>query len=127
MPKDKGCIVMPRTSRLIIPDEKAVYHVMSRTALDGFPLQDVEKDFMLDLIKRLSALYFAEILGFCIMGNHFHLLVKMIPDHDFSDEEIRKRFEAFFGESRELRPSRATSTSGEYSAREMPLSSRTGT
>ena len=41
---------MPRTSRLIIPDEKAVYHVMSRTALDGFPLQDVEKDFLLDII-----------------------------------------------------------------------------
>ena len=59
---------MPRTSRLIIADEKAVYHVMSRTALDGFPLKDVEKDFMLDLIKRFSALYFTEILGFCLMG-----------------------------------------------------------
>jgi hypothetical protein len=33
---------MPRTSRMIIADEKAVYHVMSRTALDGFPLEDVE-------------------------------------------------------------------------------------
>ncbi len=42
---------MPRTSRMIIADEKAVYHVMSRTALDGLPLKDVEKDFMLDLIK----------------------------------------------------------------------------
>ena len=48
---------------------------MSRTALDGFPL----KDFMLDLIKRFSALYFTEILGFCLMGNHFNLLVEMIP------------------------------------------------
>lgn len=56
---------MPRTSRLIISDEKAVYHVMSRTALDGFPLKDVEKDFLLDLMKKFSALYFTEILGFC--------------------------------------------------------------
>ena len=39
---------MPRTSRMIISDEKAVYHVMSRTALDGFPLKDVEMDFTLD-------------------------------------------------------------------------------
>ena len=59
---------MPRTSQMIIDGEKAVYHVMSRTALDGFPLQDVEKDYMLDLIKRCSALYFAEILSFCLMG-----------------------------------------------------------
>jgi hypothetical protein len=38
---------------------------MSRTALDGFPLGDIEKDFMLDLIKRYAALYLAEILGLC--------------------------------------------------------------
>ena len=62
---------MPRTSRMIIADEKAVYHVMSRTALDGFPLKDFENDFMLDLIKRFSSLYFTEILGICLMGNHF--------------------------------------------------------
>ena len=93
---------MPRTSRLIVVGEKAVYHVMSRTALDGFPLKDVEKDFMLDLIKRFSSLYFTEILGFCLMGNHFHLLVKMIPDHRFTDEEIQKRFEAHYGDGREF-------------------------
>jgi hypothetical protein len=28
---------------MIITNEKAVYHVMSRTALDGFPLKDIEK------------------------------------------------------------------------------------
>jgi len=93
---------MPRTSRLIVTEEKAVYHVMSRTALDGFPLKDAEKDFMLDLIKRFSALYFTEIFGFCLMGNHFHLLVKMIPGHEFADEDVQKRFESFFGESREF-------------------------
>jgi len=87
---------------MIIAEEKAVYHVMSRTALDGFPLKDGEKDFMLDLIKRFSALYFTEILGFCLMGNHFHLLVKMIPGHHFSDEDIQKRVEAFYGDSREF-------------------------
>jgi len=55
---------------MVIEDAATVYHVMSRTALDGFPLKDVEKDFMLDLIKKLSSLYFTEILGFCLMGNH---------------------------------------------------------
>ena len=85
---------------MIIADEKAVYHVMSRTALDGFPLQDVEKDFMLDLVKRFSSLYFTEILGFCLMGNH--LLVKIIPEDRFTDEDIQKRFERFYGDSREF-------------------------
>ena len=48
---------MPRIPRMVINDETTVYHVMSRSALDGFPLGDIEKDFMLDLIKRYSALY----------------------------------------------------------------------
>jgi REP element-mobilizing transposase RayT len=85
---------------MIIADENAVYHVMSRTALDGFPLMDVEKDFMLDLIKKFSSLYFSEILGFCLMGNHFHLLVKMFPENRVTDEDIQKRFEMFYGDSR---------------------------
>jgi len=60
---------MPRTQRLLIlkNDESTVYQVMSRIALDGFPLGDVEKDFMLDLIRRYANLYFFEILGFCLM------------------------------------------------------------
>jgi REP element-mobilizing transposase RayT len=73
---------------------------MSRTALDGFPLGDIEKDFMLDLIRRYSSLYLIEILGVCIMGNHFHLLVKMIPEYQFSDEKIEKRFVEFYGDER---------------------------
>jgi hypothetical protein len=32
------------------------------------------------------------------MGNHFHLLVKMFPDHKFTDEDIQKRYEEFYGD-----------------------------
>jgi REP element-mobilizing transposase RayT len=85
---------------MIIDGEKAVYHVMSRTALDGFPLKNVEKDFLLEAIKRFSSLYSTKILGFCLMGNHFHLLLKMIPEDRFTDEEIQKRVEIFYEDSR---------------------------
>jgi REP element-mobilizing transposase RayT len=87
---------------MLVSDEKAVYHVMSRTALDGFPLGDVEKEFMLGLIKRCSGLYFTEILGFCLMGNHFHILVKMLPESRFEDGDIKKRLERFYGAGREF-------------------------
>ncbi len=35
---------MPRIARMIIKGEPAVYHVISRTALDGYVIGDVEKD-----------------------------------------------------------------------------------
>jgi REP element-mobilizing transposase RayT len=63
-------------------------------------LGDVEKDFMLDLIRRYAALYLVEILGFCLMGNHFHILVKVIPEYKFSDEDILKRYIDFYGDER---------------------------
>lgn len=87
---------MPRFARIKVKGEPAVYHIMSRTALDGFVLGDVEKDYLLNLIRRLSRLYFSEILGFCLMGNHFHLLVRMHPGSNYTDEEIKKRYKDFF-------------------------------
>ena len=34
------------------------------------------------------------------MGNHFHILVKMFPEHKFTDEDIQKRYEEFYGDDR---------------------------
>jgi len=81
---------------MIVEGESAVYHVMSRTALDGYVLGDIEKDYLLQLIKHLSSIYFAEILGFSIMGNHFHVIVRMKAGEEYSDAEIRRRVEMYF-------------------------------
>lgn len=93
---------MPRIARMIVPDQRTVYHVMSRTALDGYPFGDVEKDELSKIMLKLSKLYFTEVLGFCIMGNHFHLLVRMFPESNYSDEEIRIRYVGFYGDDQEF-------------------------
>ena len=91
---------MPRTQRKIIDDQSTVYHVMSRTALDGFPLGDIEKDFTLDLIRHYAALYLVEVLGFCLMGNHFHILIRVFPEYKFTDADILNRYVDFYGNER---------------------------
>ena len=55
---------------------------------------------MLDLIRRYATLYLVEILGFCLMGNHFHILVRMFPEHKFTDKDILKRCVDFYGDER---------------------------
>ena len=52
---------MPRTRRLVNGEEKTAYHVMSRTALDGFPFGDVEKDELVKIIKKLCKLFWLVI------------------------------------------------------------------
>ncbi len=87
---------MPRKARMIVDGEPAVYHIISRSALDGYVLGDVEKDYLLQLISHLSKVFFAEVLGFCIMGNHFHLVVRMNTGDEVSDDGIRKRFDLYY-------------------------------
>ncbi len=91
---------MPRTARLLIPNEPAVYHVITRTALGGYPLGDVEKDFLVDLIRRLSKVYFIEVFGFCIMGNHIHALLRMFPENSVSDEDVKKHYARLHGQDK---------------------------
>jgi len=93
---------MSRIARLKVKDEPAVYHIMSRTALAGFVIGDAEKEYLLGIIKKTSSAYFVQVFGFCIMDNHFHLLVRMNPGSDYSDEEIRKRHKYYYGEKGNL-------------------------
>lgn len=93
---------MARSPRITNPSEPTVYHLISRTTLLGFPMGDVEKDFFVELVRKFARIYFVEVLGFCCMGNHFHLLVRMFPDDDYSDENILERFAYCYGRHRKL-------------------------
>lgn len=93
---------MARSPRITNPSEPTVYHLISRTTLFGFPLEDEEKDYFVGLVRKFSRIYFVEILGYCCMGNHFHLLVRMFPDGDYGDDNIRERFHYCYGAQRKL-------------------------
>ncbi len=48
---------MPRIARMVIKGEPAVYHIMSHTALEGYVIGDIEKEYLFKLIKKLSRLW----------------------------------------------------------------------
>ena len=83
---------MPRIPRMIMtdPGQKTVYHVISRTALDGLPFKHAEKDEWVRIIKRFSMVYAVEVLGFSVLGNHWHLLAEVSPATMLSDDEVRR-------------------------------------
>ena len=53
------------------------YHLVNRVAgtRDDRPFDDVEKELLVRLLKRLSQLYTVEVIAYCLMSNHFHLIV----------------------------------------------------
>ncbi len=91
---------MPRIPRILIKGPNVAYHIVSRTALDGFVLGPVEKDYLLSLLRWLSSVFFTEVYGFCIMGNHFHLLCRMLPEENFSDQDVLARVKRYYGDRR---------------------------
>lgn len=57
-------------------DPTAIYHVMSRsiTEFDMFP-DSSDKECFLDLLKKYKGKYLCKIYGYCLMSNHYHLII----------------------------------------------------
>lgn len=88
---------MARTRRMKASGEEAYYHVVSRTVGGEFYLGDVEKEKLLQVIQSYGRLYFVEILEFCLMSNHFHLVVQTRRSAEVTDAEIVERVSAHYG------------------------------
>jgi len=78
---------MGRTKRFKINGDVGYYHVISRTVGGEFLLGDIEKEKLLSVIKQFSSLYFIKVIGYCIMDNHFHLLLKTSSVTEVTDSE----------------------------------------
>ncbi|TVQ96262.1 MAG: hypothetical protein EA399_16185 [Desulfovibrionales bacterium] len=93
---------MARTSRMLRPDKPTVYHVISRSTLPGFPLSDADKDHLVHLLQKYAAMFFVDILGYCMMGNHIHLALRVHPESGVDDHDVRERYHAERGEAAHL-------------------------
>lgn len=64
---------MPRQRRLVIPGHP--HHVTQRgnNRRDVF-FSDTDREVYLSLLSEYSAKYLTEILGYCLMSNHIHLI-----------------------------------------------------
>ena len=51
------------------------YHVVSRIAHREFMFDDVERDIVVGLLRKVSSFSGVFVVAYCIMGNHIHLLL----------------------------------------------------
>jgi REP element-mobilizing transposase RayT len=71
------------------------FHVMSRLCEGVAFFDDTEKEALVLVIRRLARFCGLNLLTYCVMGNHFHALVR-VPDR----QEWLKQFEGEAGEAR---------------------------
>ncbi len=68
-----------------------VYHCMSRVVAGEFLLDERSKEILCKQLFQVADFCGVEILTYCLMSNHFHVLVRVPVAEDLSDEELLKR------------------------------------
>jgi REP element-mobilizing transposase RayT len=77
--------------RKVLHGKTAVYHSMGRTVRMQHWLGDDEKDSWVHLMRRQAAFCGIEVLAYCVMSNHFHLLIRVPHEAELSDGELLRR------------------------------------
>lgn len=83
-----------RIARYLIKrrDEDQIFHVMSRVVGKEMVFDDDEKALFYRIMRQMEGFTGCEVLTFCLMDNHFHLLLK-VPSRksEISDDEVLRR------------------------------------
>ena len=90
---------MPRSNRAFISSEIGSYHIISRTAGDSTWFNKQEKEYLMVLLEHFASGFFVKIHTFCIMSNHFHILLSgSEQEAEYADnKELLRRYRKLYG------------------------------
>ncbi|MFT4901938.1 MAG: putative transposase [Lentimonas sp.] len=74
----------------------AVYHVMTRTVNGECLLGDSEKEVLRKMIWQVADFSGVEVLTYCIMSNHFQMLVRVPEPLRVTDAELLRRYSVLY-------------------------------
>jgi REP element-mobilizing transposase RayT len=75
------------------------YHVVSRINEQRYYLKNEQKAVFLDLLQRAAVFSGVELLTFCLMDNHFHLLIRVPERVEIDDKELLRRLKTLYREN----------------------------
>ena len=89
-------------ARIRNTEYNTVHHLTSRIAHRAFFLKEEERNDFVDLMRRVSAFSGVELLGWCVLDNHFHIYVYLPVPRQLTDEEVLSRFRLLKGDASRL-------------------------
>ena len=86
-----------RKPRIKITDHPAVYHCISRIVGGQFLLDDPDKETFRLFMWQQADFAGLQLLTYCLLSNHTHLLVRVPRPTEVSDAELVDRVQALYG------------------------------
>lgn len=85
-----------RSNRIKVAGAAATYHCMTRTVNGERLFGDREKEVLRKMIRQVADFSGVEVLTYCIMSNHFHVLVRVDDGQVVSDAELMRRYKILY-------------------------------
>ena len=86
-----------RMARIKLAGESAVYHCISRIVGGQRLLDDLGKEKFVGILAKLAEFCDVEVITYCIMSNHFHLLLRVPIRVELSDAQLLAKIVKFYG------------------------------
>jgi putative transposase len=74
----------------------AVYHCMTRTVNGELLFKDREKEVLRKMIRQVAEFCGVDVLTYCIMSNHFHVLLRVPDGAAVPDRELMRRYKVLY-------------------------------
>ena len=87
-----------RRCRINLPNR--CYHLISRVAHRAYFLDGDERTRLVDFVRRVAEFSGVKLLAYCVMSNHFHVVVYIGRPEPLSDAEIVRRISALYSDVR---------------------------
>ena len=87
----------------IISENVCVYHLIARVVQRRRLLADAQREVWVGALRRAAVFSGVELITYCCLQNHFHILVRIDPAaKDCADAELVRRFRALYGASKAM-------------------------
>ncbi len=79
----------------VIAEKANYYLITNRVAAGRMLLKNPEKQKLKDLLFAGTSKFCYSVIDYVFMDNHFHLVIKVNPSSECSDEELLKRYRIY--------------------------------
>ena len=84
---------MPRIKN----DGEGWYHIVSRTAFQLFKFTEKDRSVFVNMMGRVAEFSGVEVLNYCMMSNHFHILLHVPEPVELTEKVLVGRYAALYG------------------------------